>query len=37
MRRLEPGDVLSFRFAGAYTMAFNSNFIVNPAEVNYEF
>lgn len=37
VRRLEPGDVLSFRFAGAYTMAFNSNFIVNPAEVNYEF
>lgn len=34
---LKPGDVLSFRFAGAYTMAFNSNFIVNPAEVNYEF
>lgn len=37
VHRLEPGDVLSFRFAGAYTMAFNSNFIVNPAEVNYEF
>ena len=37
MHGLEPGDVLSFRFAGAYTMAFNSNFIVNPAEVNYEF
>lgn len=29
------GDVLSFKFAGAYTMAFNSDFIIKPAQVRY--
>lgn len=30
-----PGDILSFKFAGAYTMAFNSDFIIEPAQVRY--
>ncbi len=33
---LMEGDVLSFRNAGAYTMAMNSHFIVNPPAVRYE-
>lgn len=32
---LKPGDRLSFLYAGAYTMAFNSSFIINPPEVEY--
>lgn len=33
---LQKGDILSFKYAGAYTMAFNSDFIIKPAEVVYE-
>ncbi|MCM1261870.1 MAG: diaminopimelate decarboxylase [Butyrivibrio sp.] len=29
------GDILSFKYAGAYTMAFNSDFIIKPAQVRY--
>ena len=32
---LKKGDILSFHFAGAYTMAFNSSFIINPPQVDY--
>ena len=32
---LQEGDVLSFKFAGAYTMGFNSYFILNPPYVEY--
>lgn len=33
---LKCGDILSFQNAGAYTMAFNSYFIVRPPEVVYK-
>lgn len=29
------GDIFSFKYAGAYTMAFNSDFIIKPAQVRY--
>lgn len=32
----KAGDILSFKFAGAYTMAFNSDFIIKPAQVRYK-
>lgn len=32
---LREGDLLSFKFAGAYTMGFNSHFILNPPQVFY--
>ena len=32
---IREGDIFSFRDAGAYTMAFNSNFIIKPADVIY--
>ena len=32
---LREGDVLSFEFAGAYTMGFNSHFILNPPHIDY--
>ena len=32
---LREGDVLSFKFAGAYTMGFNSHFILRPPQVFY--
>lgn len=34
-KELNEGDVLSFRNVGAYTMAFNSHFILNPPCVDY--
>ena len=33
--RIEIGDILSFENVGAYTMAFNSEFIVRPPMVYY--
>lgn len=33
---LKCGDILSFKNAGAYTMAFNSDFIICPPEVVYK-
>ena len=33
---LQCGDILSFNNVGAYTMAFNSYFIINPPEVMYK-
>lgn len=32
---IREGDILSFEFAGAYTMAFNSHFILEPPVVKY--
>lgn len=32
---LREGDLLSFKFVGAYTMGFNSHFILNPPKVEY--
>lgn len=34
-KELNEGDVLSFRNVGAYTMSFNSYFILNPPSVVY--
>ena len=31
---LREGDLLSFEFAGAYTMGFNSHFILNPPQLS---
>lgn len=32
-QELKVGDLLEFKYAGAYTMAFNSNFIVAPPKI----
>lgn len=32
-KRIETGDVFVFHYAGAYTMAFNSEFILQPPRV----